>query len=68
MHFKMTIPQGDRTLVWRTSAVNVEDGIEQFELAVLSGAIAKPEQLEANGYGEIEIGWAVDADDMAVWD
>jgi hypothetical protein len=60
MYFKLTIPQAQGDLVWRTTAVNVEDGIEQFELAVLTGEIAKPEGLEEYGYGPIEIGWAPD--------
>jgi hypothetical protein len=58
MYFKLTIPQVDGVLIYRTEAVDVEDGIEQFEVAVLAGEIVKPAGLEKTGYGEIEIGWA----------
>jgi hypothetical protein len=58
MYFKLTIQDEDKTLVWRTEAIDVEDGIMQFETAVLAGEIKKPIDLERVGYSGIEIGWA----------
>lgn len=65
MYFKLTMAEETGQMVWRTEAVDVEDGIRQFELAALSGEIATPAQLEEKGYKLIEIGWAPDGDS---WD
>jgi hypothetical protein len=65
MHFKLVMEKDGKPLTWRSEAATVEDGIEQFELAVLAGEITKPEGLEERGYQSIEIGWA---EDLNPWD
>jgi hypothetical protein len=66
MHFKLTIEQEGGALIWRTEAPNVEDGIEQFEVAVLAGEVTLPKGLLETGYQHIEIGWAMES--MGRWE
>ena len=58
MNFQMRVRRDKGDLEWRCSAPSVEDGVAQFEAAVLAGEFEGVSAGEAMAYEGLEIGWA----------